>query len=74
MFSVPSIADELRKRERRSRPRRCCGVFDYSELGVVPDVLHKLSRKSDFFKKNRENGGEKLKQGGSETDESSEKH
>jgi hypothetical protein len=38
----------------------------------VPDVLNELSRKSDFFKKNRENGGEKLKQGGSETDESSE--
>jgi general secretion pathway protein A len=33
MFSVPSIADELRKRERRSRPRRCCGVFDYTEFG-----------------------------------------
>ena len=33
MFSVPSIADELRKRERRSRPRRCSGVFDYTEFG-----------------------------------------
>ena len=33
MFSVPSIADELRKRERRSRPRRFCGVFDYTEFG-----------------------------------------
>jgi hypothetical protein len=43
-------------------------------LTTLPDVLNELSRKSDFFKKNRENGGEKLKQGSSETDESSEKH